>query len=364
MANLDSSTYNRILRGDYQITIDSEPINSPSMQGFVSVNQFQFRGIDMDGVDPYQVTQFNQFNTVRVFGKYSENFLDVPQYDLSELSVVNDDEIQFNYILSIVDNNGAIPYSYCTPAFIDKLNSQLNLRRPYGVNELLHQRSVVLINLAPIKALIDDLRLKELGLDIDITNSNERTYVKVLRNLFMISNFRVDSVSGLKANPKEFIKPLIEYVAWVTTKPSGDYKNRLLPADYIGDFRGTLTPGYNEVSNFLDVGLNFDEYAPIGRKGSVDEEEALYNGKYYSWDEELQKWERVNGLGTPIITTTSGNVIELSNDTQVGGGPTGTSAIINDSGYSGGGGNTGSGNQSGTGTPESGNQSELPSWLQ
>lgn len=338
MANLDSSTYNRILRGDYQITIDSEPINSPSMQGFVSVNQFQFRGIDMDGVDPYQVTQFNQFNTVRVFGKYSENFLDVPQYDLSELSVVNDDEIQFNYILSIVDNKGAIPYSYCTPAFIDKLNSQLNLRRPYGVNELLHQRSVVLINLAPIKALIDDLRLKELGLDIDITNSNERTYVKVLRNLFMISNFRVDSVSGLKANPKEFIKPLIEYVAWVTSKPSGDYKNRLLPADYIGDFRGILTPGYNEVSNFLDVGLNFDEYAPIGRKGSVDEEEALYNGKYYSWNEELQKWERVNGFGTPIITTTSGNVIELSNNTQVGGGPTGTSAIINDSGYSGGGG--------------------------
>jgi len=340
MANLDSSTYNRILRGDYQITIDSEPINSPSMQGFVSVNQFQFRGIDMDGVDPYQVTQFNQLNTVRVFGKYSENFLDVPQYDLSELSVVNDDEIQFNYILSIVDNNGAIPYSYCTPAFIDKLNSQLNLRRPYGVNELLHQRSVVLINLAPIKALIDDLRLAELGLDIDITNSNERTYVKVLRHLFMISNFKVDPVSGLKANPKEFIKPLIEYVAWVTSKPSGDYKNRLLPADYIGDFRGILTPAYNEPSNWTDTGLNFDDYAPIGRKGSVDEEEALYNGKYYSWNEELQKWERVNGilidgLGT---TFTSGTVSEPSNDTTNVPDNTGTSAIINDSGYSGGGG--------------------------
>ena len=320
MANLDSSTYNRILRGDYQITIDSEPINS--MQRFVSVNQFQFRGIDMDGVDPYQVTQFQQSNTVRVFGKYIENFLDVPQYDLSELNVVNDDEIQFNYILSIADGEGSIPVSYCTPAFIDKLNSQLNLRRPYGVNELLHQRSVVYINIAPIKALIDDLRLTELGLDIDITNSDERTYVKVLRNLFMISNFKVDSVSGLTANPTEFIKPLIEYVAWVTSKPSGDYKNRLLPADYIGDFRGMLTPSYNDPSNLTDIELNYDDYAPIGRKGSVDEEEALYNGKYYSWDEELQIWERVNetGSGTPI---NSGTTTTQTNS---------NSTIINDSG--------------------------------
>ena len=335
MASINTSV------GNFTPIENSENINENSENVIVQSEStigaedegYRYRYDSNKGVT-FQVSDFNNIESVKVSGNYTQNFVEIPQYDLSSIHIFDDEEdYNFNYILSIIDGIGDKPNLYCTSKFFDKIIQQKNLRQPHGVNQLTHQRGIVVIDIQPLRKLVEDMRIAELNLDIDITNSKERRYVEVLRNIFVISNY-TPSDEGLVSSPTINIRELIKYISFVSNKPPANYNERLLPAELIGDFRGYETATEYDPSDELSDSYN-GEYAPVGRIGSSSEEEVLINGIYWVWNPSTSVWERVNQEDN-----------EETSDTESDTG----------SENQGGTGNTGSGNQSGSGNTGSGNQ--------
>ena len=339
MASINTSV------GNFTPIENSENINENSENVIVQSEStigaedegYRYRYDSNKGVT-FQVSDFNNIESVKVSGNYTQNFVEIPQYDLSSIHIFDDEEdYDFNYILSIIDGIGDEPNLYCTSKFFDKIIQQKNLRQPHGVNQLTHQRDIVVIDIQPLKKMVEDMRIAELNLDIDITNSKERRYVEVLRNIFVISNY-TPSDEGLVASPTINIRELIKYISWVSNKPPADYNQRLLPAEIIGDFRGYETATEYDPSDVLSESYN-GEYAPVGRIGEGDEEEVLINGIYWTWNPSTMAWERVNQEDNEETSDTES---DTGSGNQGGSGNTGS-------------GNTGSGNQGGSGNTGSGN---------
>lgn len=254
-----------------------------------------------DVVEKVRVGTFTKNGFIRLIGNYSQNFVDLPTYDLSVLNVINDEDVNFNFILCLKDGQDSEPQLYATSNFYKKLVENYNSNNPTFVNEVINQRNIIVVDIEPLKQKVEDLRVNELNLDINLTTTSEKKYVEVLRNLFVISNYQSDSVIGLKANPTYTLIELLRYISWVVTKPAQNYNDRILPANSLGQWGEiedtipssdlpsteiTTTPTNDNNEPLPPTNL----YPPIGRAGYQDEEEAYYNGKLYIWDALVEVW--------------------------------------------------------------------------
>lgn len=247
-----------------------------------------------DGIVEKQIVgDFEEKGSIRLSGNYPQNYVDVPKYDLSKINVIEDEEVNFNFILCLKDGEESLPRLFATKDFYEVLIKNYNEGNPFGVNDIIEEKNIVVIDIAPIKARVEDLRIEEINLDINLTTSDEKKYVEVLRNLFVHSNYEKDLTKGLQANPTYTDIELLRYISWVVSKPSQTYSERLLQASELGDFgvRERVTPSENEPSKKVEETTVFDNrYPPIGREGVEDEEEAFYNNTTWVWLDDDKFW--------------------------------------------------------------------------
>lgn len=269
------------------------------------------REIIDDGIVEKQVVgDFEENGSIRLSGEYPQNFVDVPKYDLSKIVVIEDEEVDFNFILCLKDGEESLPRLFATKDFYELLVKNYNEGNPFGVNDIIEEKNIVVVDIKPLKEKVENLRTEELNLDINLTTTDEKKYVEVLRHLFVHSNYEKDSTKGLQANPTYTDIELLRYISWVVSKPAQSYDERLIPAEDLGDFKGfeEEVPSENEPSKKIedekdDDGNSTDPspnlYPPIGRRGVEDEEEVFYNGKTWTWFEDTETWNITNSDGDP-----------------------------------------------------------------
>ena len=209
------------------------------------------REIIDDGIVEKQIVgDFEENGSIRISGEYPQNFVDVPKYDLSKINVIQDSEVDFNFILCLKDGEESIPRLFATKNFYETLVANYNEGKPFGVNDIIEEKNIVVVDINPLKQKVEDLRIEEINLDINLSNEGDKKYVEVLRHLFVHSNYEKDSTKGLQANPTYTDIELLRYISWVVSKPSQTYSERLLQASQLGDFgvREKVTPTETEPS--------------------------------------------------------------------------------------------------------------------
>ena len=304
-----SPTSNLLPTGDSNVTALSK---SPILE--VLLPQTTIRDVvdDAGEVIKSRVSDITQDGFITLFGEYAQNFVDIPKFDLSSINVINDEEVTFKFILCLKDGIDSTPKLYATSETYNELQQQYKNDNPIPTNYLINQRKLIVINIGPVKTKVEELRIDELNLDINLSNIDEKDYVTVFKNLFVTSNYESDNVIGLKANPTYDIIEVLRYISWVVSKPPQNYNNRVLPAQSLGEWASTQddTPSESEpstqINNEVDDNNNpapppTPAYPPIGRIGRFDEEEQIKNGIIWVWDEESAVWQKLisNGGGGP-----------------------------------------------------------------
>tara|TARA_R110000772_G_scaffold131471_1_gene239733 strand:- start:60 stop:1205 length:1146 start_codon:yes stop_codon:yes gene_type:complete len=232
--------------------------------------------------------------------KYPQVKVNVVKYDLSKIKITDNPDINFDFVVSLKDGLDGIPQLWATKKFIKALEAEYTKGRPFGVNDIIEKKNIVVVDIKPLKEKVEALRKKELSINL---NRNEiKGQVEVRKNLFVNSNYKVGADGSLEAIPTYEIEELIKYLSWVVSKPSSNYDDRLIPTNELGDFDGyskeedipedspseqtnTSTNENNEpVSSPISL------YPPIGRKGTTANETVFKDGKYWEWDGEFESW--------------------------------------------------------------------------
>ena len=314
-----------------------------------------------DEIQKQVVGNFEKNGSIRLSGEFPQNYVDVPTYDLSKIIVIENPEVTFDFILCLKDGEESIPKLYATKIFYDILISEYNDSRPFGVNDVIEEQNIVVIDLKPLKEKVEVLRNAELSINLNRNEINGQVEVK--RNLFVHSNYDVGEDGVLIANPTYDFIELLKYISWVVTKPAANYDDRLIPATDLGDFQSfpkelpdedepsdTVDDTVDDNDNPVDDNDGFKEdpdapddpgagrFPPIGRRGVEPGETVLFNNIYYEWDAENQKW----------IVDETFNGENPEDDSTPGGDPP------NDNGNNGNGNTGGSGNNGGPGSGEQG----------
>lgn len=262
------------------------------------------------------VGNFEEIDKIRLFGEYTQNYVDIPKYDLSKITVISNPEVTFDFILCLKDGKEDIPKLYATKRFYTKLTSEYNNGRPFGVNDVIDEQNIVVIDIKPLKAKIEKMREAELSINLNRNEINGQVEVK--RNLFTYSNYQVGEDKVLVANPTYDFMELLKYISWVVSKPASNYDDRLIPATDLGDFESFPKESTDEdepsdkVDDKVDDNNNPADpspnlYPPIGRKGVEPGETVLFNGTLYEWDAENEKWIVDRGNSDGGSTGGSGN---------------------------------------------------------
>ena len=232
--------------------------------------------------------------------KYRQVNKSVVKYDLSKINSPDNLDINFDFVVSLKDGLDGIPQLWATKKFIKALEAEYTKGRPFGVNDIIEKKNIVVVDIKPLKEKVEALRKKELSINL---NRNEiKGQVEVRKNLFVNSNYKVGADGSLEAIPTYEIEELLKYLSWVVSKPSSNYDDRLIPTNELGDFDGyskeedipedspseqtnTSTNENNEpVSSPISL------YPPIGRKGTTANETVFRDGKYWEWDGEFESW--------------------------------------------------------------------------
>jgi len=232
--------------------------------------------------------------------KYPQVKVNVVKYDLSKIKLTDNPDINFDFVVSLKDGLDGIPQLWATEKFHKELKSEYTKGRPFGVNDIIEKKNIVVVDIKPLKQKVEALRKKELSINL---NRNEiKGQVEVRKNLFVNSNYKVGADGSLEATPTYEIEELLKYLSWVVSKPSSNYDDRLIPTNELGDFDGyskeedipedspseqtnTSTNENNEpVSSPISL------YPPIGRKGTTANETVFRDGKYWEWDGEFESW--------------------------------------------------------------------------
>ena len=270
---------------------------------------------DSETIVKEAVGNFVENGIINITGEYPQNFVSVPTYDLSKINVIGDDEVDFDFILCLKDGEGSIPDLYATREFYDLLINEYNEGRPFGVNDIIEEKNIVVVDLQPLKEKVEFLRKKELTINL---NRNEIAgQVEVKRNLFVNSNYEVGADKVLVAYPSYDIIELLRYITWVVTKPAQNYDDRLIPASDLGEFDSYTKEKADEETPSDKVDDKDDNtggssgktgdgnykedpdsppdpaagsFPPIGRRGVQPGETVLFNGKYWEWDAINNQW--------------------------------------------------------------------------
>ena len=303
--------------------------NSDSLNLYQSERNFR-RIEDVYDGRTFSVADVTQIGIFEKYGKYPQNKVTIPKFDLSTITVLSED-IEYNpdglnFILSIKDGETSIPKLYATKKYYDSLVNKYTNENPFRVNLDTHERSIVVIDIKPLKEKIEELR--ELELAINLNREGTDGKIEINRNLFQYANYTYEGNKELTPNPTYEISELVKYISWVVKKPSGNYDKQLLYAGVIGDWTGEIeeTPDTDEASNEVIESNVVTLFPPIGFMGLEDEQTELdSSGTIYVWNTTLFKWQ----------TQSERDDWELDNNINTGSGNQG--------------GNTGSGNQGGGG---------------
>ena len=232
--------------------------------------------------------------------KYPQVNVNVVKYDLSKIKITDNPDINFDFVVSLKDGLEGIPQLWATEKFHKALKAEYKKGRPFGVNDIIEKKNIVVVDIKPLKQKVEALRKKELSINL---NRNEiKGQVEVRKNVFVNSNYKVGADGSLEAIPTYEIEELLKYLSWVVSKPSSNYDDRLIPTNELGDFDGysneedipedspseqtnTSTNENNE-----PVSSSPSSYIPIGRKGTTANETVFKDGKYWEWDGELESW--------------------------------------------------------------------------
>ena len=232
--------------------------------------------------------------------KYPQVKVNVVKYDLSKIKTTDNPDINFDFVVSLKDGLDGIPQLWATKKFLKALEAEYTKGRPFGVNDIIEKKNIVVVDIKPLKQKVEALRKKELSINL---NRNEiKGQVEVRKNVFVNSNYKVGADGSLEAIPTYEIEELLKYLSWVVSKPSSNYDDRLIPTNELGDFDGyskeedipedspseqtnTSTNENNEA-----VSSPISLYPPIGRKGTTANETVFKDGKYWEWDGEFESW--------------------------------------------------------------------------
>ena len=232
--------------------------------------------------------------------KYPQVNVNVVKYDLSKIKTTDNPDINFDFVVSLKDGLDGIPQLWATKKFLKALDVEYTKGRPFGVNDIIEKKNIVVVDIKPLKQKVEALRKKELSINL---NRNEiKGQVEVRKNVFVNSNYKVGADGSLEAIPTYEIEELLKYLSWVVSKPSSNYDDRLIPTNELGDFDGyskeedipedspseqtnTSTNENNEPAS-SPISL----YPPVGRKGTTANETVFKDGKYWEWDGELESW--------------------------------------------------------------------------
>ena len=252
---------------------------------------------------PVKIANFVKNGIIRVTGRYSQNYFDFDTYDLSVLNVITDEEVDFKFILCLKDGDDSIPQLYATKNLYETLVASYQYGNAIGVNDIINERNIIVVDLTPLKNKVENLRAQELATDINLSNISEKEYVQLHRNLFVKSNYETNQSNALTASPTYNLNEIFKYISWVVSKPSNNYDERLIPASSLGEWGSVEvieTPSSNEPSTPINQEVNNNNepappapplYPPIGRAGNYDEEEVFRDSILWIWNEDDMKWE-------------------------------------------------------------------------
>ena len=234
--------------------------------------------------------------------KYPQISIDFDRYDIeSSITVMDNPDINFDFILCLKDGTEGIPDLYATKKLMDILADDYYNQKPFAVNSVIQKENIVVVDIKPLKERVEALRAKELSINL---NRNEIAgQVEVRKNLFVYSNYQVGSGGVLEATPTYDIIELIKYISWVVTKPAANYDDRLIPTNVLGDFDGYSpeeesvpadSPSEQTDTQTTDTGDTPPpppgQYTPIGRMGTSVGETVFKDGDYWEWDAEFGTW--------------------------------------------------------------------------
>jgi hypothetical protein len=275
-----------------------------------SVGDFDIKGLIRlyrDSLIPEEKSVGTTWDSRRA--KYPQISIDFDRYDIeSSITVIDNTDINFDFILCLKDGTEGIPDLYATKKLMDILANDYYNQKPFAVNSVIQKENIVVVDIKPLKEKVEELRAKELSINL---NRNEIAgQVEVRKNLFVYSNYQVGSGGVLEATPTYDIIELIKYISWVVTKPAANYDDRLIPANTLGDFDGYSpeeesvpadSPSEQTDTQTTDTGDTPPpppgQYTPIGRMGTSAGETVFKDGDYWEWDAEFGTWILDRGAG-------------------------------------------------------------------
>ena len=240
-----------------------------------------------------RVGNFSEIGYISLFGEYPQNRIDIPRYDLSKVVSLHTNIANFKFILSIKNGDGE-PQLFANKNVMIDLIAKYGIKEPIPVNYLINQRKLVVIDIAPLNDLTNRMRAAELSINLNRNETNGQ--IEVTRNLYTYSNYQVGDGGILVAEPSYDLNELIKYITWVVTKPNQNYDDRLLAANVIGEWNGSVPEPAGEDEPPTDTTNVPDNtsFPPIGRAGTEDAEEVMHDSQVWVWSVELDIWQTEN----------------------------------------------------------------------
>ena len=273
-----------------------------------SVGDFDIKGLIRlyrDSLIPEEKSVGTTWDSRRA--KYPQISIDFDKYDIeSSITVIDNPDINFDFILCLKDGTEGIPDLYATKKLMDILADDYYNQKPFAVNSVIQKENIVVVDIKPLKEKVEALRAKELSINL---NRNEIAgQVEVRKNVFVYSNYQVGSGGVLEATPTYDMIELIKYISWVVTKPAANYDDRLIPANELGDWEGeeATEPNVDEASAEVDDIVN-DTYPPVGRIGTEDGEVVYRQGIPLTWVSEEDQWLTNDDINDIIARDTDDN---------------------------------------------------------
>jgi hypothetical protein len=229
-------------------------------------------------------------NVITLYGNYPQNSVDIPRYDLSDVVSLHTDIANFKFILSIKNGDGT-PQLFANKNVMIELIAKYGRKEPIPVNYLINQRKLVVIDIAPLNDLTNRMREAELSINLNRNETNGQ--IEVTRNLYTYSNYQVADGGILVAEPSYDLNELIKYITWVVTKPNSNYDERLIPANQLGEWNGSVPepPAEDEPPTDTTNVPDNTSFPPIGRAGTEDAEEVMYDSQVWVWSVEFNIWQ-------------------------------------------------------------------------
>ena len=287
-SNRGSSRSTELPTNNSSIRLTGRNRSNTDFTNFSGIRSVRTVEDDSDDIVYVKVSDFIESGQIRLTGRYSQNFVDVPKYDLTKINVL--DDISLKFLVAIKETKtSAESVFFTSKVFYDELIKSYSEENPYFTNSVITQEKVVVITLADVKDLISDLHIRELNTFLS------KEPVIVIKNLFEYSNYGTDP--NFEPNPTYELSELVRYIDWVVSKPSANYNERLLDPTEIGEWTKLVyaesetvrtddgIPGDDEPSRNNNVE---GTYPPINRKGAfINELVTTRSGEEFVWTGEV-----------------------------------------------------------------------------